>query len=66
MIPTFQFAFGTFLIYCFKDEFIKHPDTFPALVGFFLWLISLIVFANYSQIEARLFFRKNIDDFLNS
>ena len=65
VIPVFQLCFGTFLISLFKDEFIKHPDTIPALAGFFIWLISLIVFANYPQIEARIYFRKNIDDFLN-
>lgn len=66
VVPTFQLSLGTFIIYCFKDEFIKHPDTIPALIGFFLWLISQVVFANYSQIEARMCFRKNRDDYLNS
>ena len=62
VVPLFQLSLGTFIIYCFKDEFINHPDTYPALIGFFLWLISLVVFANYSKLEARICFRKNIDN----
>ena len=64
VIPTFQLSLGTFIIYLFREEFTKHPDAIPALVGFFLWLISLVVFPNYSQVEARICFRKNKDKYL--
>lgn len=61
VVPTFQLSLFTFIIYCFKDEFIKNPDTIPALAAFFLWFIFLVVFSNYSQAEARIFFSKNVD-----
>lgn len=58
-LSIFQLLLGTFIIYCFRDEFIKHPDVFPALIGFFLWLFFNVVCANWTLIEAQICLKKN-------
>ena len=61
VFSMFQLFLGVFIISLFKDEFIKNPDSIPALIGFFIWLIFICVIANSSLIEAIMFFRKTMN-----
>lgn len=60
-LSIFQLLLGTFIIFCFRDEFIKQPDVFPALVGFFLWLFFNVVWANWALLEAQICLKKNLE-----
>ena len=58
----FQLVFGLFVLSCFKEEFVKHPEAIPALIAVVIWLFFNIVFAFYSSIEARICFRKAMNE----
>lgn len=57
-----QLVFGLFVLYCFKDEFIKNSYVMPAVIAIVIWLFSNIIFVLYSLIEARICFRKALKE----
>lgn len=59
---VFQLILGLFILSLFQEEFVKNPDSIPALIGFVIWLVANVFFANSMQIEAWLYFRKAIKD----
>ena len=62
VFPTILTSYALFILYCFREEFVKHPEAIPALVSFVLWLFFMLAFANYPKLEARICFRKHIDN----
>ena len=54
----FQLAYGLFALYCFKGEFISHPDVMPALISVVIWMIYSFLLAVYSLIEPGICFRR--------
>ena len=62
VFAVFQLILGLFILSLFQQEFVKNPDSIPAVIGFVIWLVANVFFANSLQIEAWLYFRKAIKD----
>ena len=60
VFPTLLCSYAMFLLFIFREYFVKDPGSIPALITFVLWLLSNIVLANYPKIEARLCLKKHL------
>ena len=61
VFPTLLCSYAIFLLFLFREYFVKDPSSIPALIAFVLWLLSSIVLANYPKIEARLCLKKHLE-----